>query len=284
VAAVTGDDVEPLIFFRRNPVDIVLRVLTSTGLGTNGASDLYPAAWGLAIPEACVDLATSALVKGAGYTLPSSGDRVLEVLVEVGDEGVEDALAWMESLLSPWGIILCQRQGQICLRALFDPIAPFGAGPVTVIDETVLAQADGVAWSYPGKEQGVYDVVRWKTLTRPRSSQLGTPSALRPGLGVAVVDVSDQLFANLTAVLDEVAARVSDYYLRGFAEVQLSLCGWAAWALCPGDRVRVSVPDTPFIADATGRTTFQNRQGVIVQVDADPSSPETAITVYIYDE
>lgn len=56
-AHANGAEVKNLIFLSGNPLTLALQILTSTGLGTNGAYDVLPACAGLGIAQALIDVA-----------------------------------------------------------------------------------------------------------------------------------------------------------------------------------------------------------------------------------
>ena len=53
-----GAEVKEVIAFQEHPVAVALKVLTSTGAGTNGAYDTLPAHWALGIDDALVNVST----------------------------------------------------------------------------------------------------------------------------------------------------------------------------------------------------------------------------------
>ena len=57
-----------------------------------------------------------------------------------------------------------------------------------------------------------------------------------------------------------------------------------AWALCPGDRVTIDLPNVPFPPGSAGRSSLSNRLGVITQIDPDASAADVAITFRIYED
>ena len=276
----SGSAIEPVIFLFDDPVEIALSVLLSTGTASGGA-DVLPAAWGLAIPQAQVDFVESRKI--ISWIAPSSGGQALELLVDEGDAGVEDALAWLESFLSLRGIFITQRQGQVCLRALFAPTRKSGGpGVVARVDEHDVSRDLPVTWvSGP---DGVYERLRVQAAEGASSGGLSTPSTARPGLGVATLDLSGVLWANAAAVIAETGTRLGGYYFRGYTELSLSVVGWSAWALCPGDRVTVDLPQVPFPPGSAGKSSLSNRLAVVTQIDPDAAAADVAITFRIYED
>jgi len=277
----SGSAIEPVIFLFDDPVEIALSVLGSTG-AASGGFDVLPAAWGLAIPQAQIDAIESRKI--ISWIAPSSGGQALELLVDEGDAGVEDALAWLESCLSLRGIFITQRHGQVCLRALFAPTRKTGGpGVVASLDERDVSRDVPVTWT--SSPDGVYERLRVQAADAPAGLfEPGTASSARPGLGVATLDLSGVLWANSAAVIAETGPRLAGYYHRGYTELSLGVVGWSAWALCPGDRVTIDLPNVPFPRGSAGRSSLSNRLGVITQVDPDASAADVAITIRIYED
>jgi len=279
-ACSSGSAIEPVIFLFDDPVEIALSVLGSTGTASGGF-DVLPAAWGLAIPAAQIDAVESRKI--ISWIAPSSGGQALEILVEEGDAGVEDALAWLESFLSLRGIFITQRHGQVCLRALFAPTRKTGGpGVVATLDERHVSRDLPVTWA--SSPDGVYERLNARSKTAVRSSSPTTASTARPGLGVAERDLGEVLWANDAAVLSETATRLGGYYFRDYTELNLSVVGWSAWALCPGDRVTIDLPQVPFPPGSAGKSSLSDRLGVITQLDPDASAADVAITIRIYED
>ena len=276
----SGSAIEPVIFLFDDPVEIALSVLGSTGTASGGF-DVLPASWGLAIPAAQIDAVESRKI--ISWIAPSSGGQALEILVDEGDAGVEDALAWLESFLSLRGVFVTQRQGQICLRALFVPTRRSGGpGVVAALDERHVSRDLPVTWA--SSPDGVYERLNARSKTALRASSPGTPSTARPGLGVAEITLGEVLWTNDDAVLAETAGRLGGYYHRGYTELNLSVVGWSAWALCPGDRVTIDLPNVPFPPGSAGRSSLGDRLAVITQVDPDAAAADVAVTFRIYED
>lgn len=105
-------------------LSVLLMVLTSTGTaadfstpGSNGAYDLLPAAWGLGIPQADINVAgITALASAAGARFRLVQVPVLDV--------VQDAREWLVNLLRPFGYALIVNAiGQIDVTSI-DPLDP----------------------------------------------------------------------------------------------------------------------------------------------------------------
>ena len=111
-ASTSGDALREAYVIWGMPRDIVRKVLTSTGAGTNGAYDTLTD--GMEVPEG--------LIGGFGWTAstqgsPASGSYHLDVVIE-GD--VPNPLTWMQGWLAPQGMVLVAHGG-IDFRVIWDP-------------------------------------------------------------------------------------------------------------------------------------------------------------------
>jgi hypothetical protein len=103
-----------------HPVDIALRVLLSTGTGSNGVYDVLPARHGLGIPQALVDVGTFVAVKAD----LSSTDLFYFAI----DQAESDAKAWLEAqIFKPCNAYQVTRaDGRLSMK-LFEPPEPDAA-------------------------------------------------------------------------------------------------------------------------------------------------------------
>jgi len=101
-----------------NPVDVILSVLTSTGHGTNGAHDLAPGEFGMAIPASAIDLASFTTI----------GNRL----------DIENVTAGNVAILSSESDVMSDWLG-LFLRTFALAVATTIAGRIRLID---MAQVD----------------------------------------------------------------------------------------------------------------------------------------------
>lgn len=108
-------------YIQDHPVDVARKVLVSTGVdAANGPYDTLPETWGLGIPTFMVDDDDIDLT--LSISTPSGVGTPLWDVYSVGPQ--EDGLAWLNGVLSPAGVIICERQGQITIRAVFPAYEP----------------------------------------------------------------------------------------------------------------------------------------------------------------
>jgi len=277
----SGNDVEQIDGLYGQPGEVVLQLLTSTGLGTNGSYDVLPARCGLAIPQSMVDTFESA--KAINIINPSSGSLNIERLVE----GPSSApLSFIEEIIAPFGLILTMRHGQMCLRVLVNPVSGRATIPPILYfdDEDPDTDIIGVECDLHGADCVEYAQVMWTAGTDSESSS--DPVRTRPSASLYEVDFTDILFTNIDAVFNNVDARLSLYFLRPYSEIRLTLAGLRAAVLCPGDPIDVTLTreSWPILADATNSTNVRNRLCFVRQVDIDWQTATVRVTAYHYSE
>lgn len=109
----TGSKVRPIAYMKGHPLDILRKVLMSTGAGTNGANDVYPSTWGLAIPSTYVNSTNI----GAWKTNVVDSTMVLHLLKRKKES---NAWAWLASWLQDFGIAVVLYEGDISVRCAQD--------------------------------------------------------------------------------------------------------------------------------------------------------------------
>ena len=116
-----------------NPIDILLQILTSTGLGTNGAYDLL--ADGIAIPIAEIDVAKFTSIKGTYF--PS--DSFTLFLYDI-----PNALKYIEEELLQANNLRFTEEGGLVSIAILDQSIPGDILPI--VDEDVIAATPSPSW------------------------------------------------------------------------------------------------------------------------------------------
>jgi hypothetical protein len=111
-----GNAVQGLAYDDRHPLQMAMRLVTSTGDGDNGLEDVYPESWGLGIPADVVDLVDYAEQRGT--SLPSTGHRAWKMLADAPSDA---PASWIASWLADGGFFLAQHQGRLTGRAIHRP-------------------------------------------------------------------------------------------------------------------------------------------------------------------
>lgn len=112
-AAKIGNDVRALAYVKDHPVDVVKKIITSTGAGTNGAYDTLPAAWGVGLPWSLLnldDMDATKQVLNTGTAAVSASWRVYSA------DPQDDGLGWLSSILNPAGLFLTEAEGGLSVR------------------------------------------------------------------------------------------------------------------------------------------------------------------------
>lgn len=271
VNATTNDEVQLVRVVQGHPVECALKVLTSTGAGTNGAFDTLPSDWGLALSQSVVDLTDSRYQRD--LALPASGSTLWEIEVAEGTI-INDAGAWISSWLAPFGALITGRQGRIYVRVLTQPGKASADG--TIVAEFSDADIIAAEVELEDSTQAIeYGTVTYLAQTSAQSSTEDITTA--PSVDRTEVDLSAYLFENLSAVLTEITQRIGQFWLRIPSRLTLELATLRAAQLCPGDLIRVSCTWLDLIPNAAKSTSCQSRVCVVQQVDVD--YPGATVTV-----
>ena len=265
IATGTGSEIKQAFRVEGHPADMIAQVLTSTGLGTNGANDTEPAAVGYGLPECLVDTAdmdvwrpTVDPVTGAiAFDLPVWNSADAEETYPDGRmvEGSRSMLAWLGQV----GIMAVERQGQYTMRAL-----QAGVGLGGEIDSGVTIQLKDVVefkgvdqwkppWNY---EYTTFEVREDGSLASAVNEEV---YLTRPGAGTATVDLTGYLTNNQAAVVESIADRVGPYVTGNLEVLKIRLGGLHWYKVCIldivtlGDLTALTRPYGPMDA-ARGRT------------------------------
>lgn len=269
--ASTHDEVQLVRVVRGHPVECALKVLQSTGAGTNGPWDTLPADWGLALPRTIIDDPFSRLAIAA--SLPSSGDTLFEI--EVPDtSAVTDAGEWIRGWLAPFGGFVTFRQGSIVVRVLVDPVKVGGRTVLDLDGDSDFYELSGELDS-PDYDAAYTEVVHHAEGVR-QSSEEATGAA--SGESVKLIEVL-HMFTNLAASLAEISQRTAIYWHRVPCSLRTRCVGLRASQVAPGDLVYLTSRWAQLIPDAAKRTTVNRRGCVVVQVN--PTMPGAAVELQL---
>lgn len=189
-----------------HPLDIARKILVSTGGGTNGAYDTYPAYWSLAVPTEIIDHDDIDAWKQVAKV--SSGSYSWGLLESATQA---DAYAWLSgTLLGPGGFYLAVRQGQITARALQDPYQDHARafGNLSLDD-----LEDYVVRGYDGDHTPEYCATRAITASGFTDEATAT-AATMPTERRRDLDVSARVRSNESAVRTEMLARLAPTFNR----------------------------------------------------------------------
>lgn len=264
VNAAIGSTVDEVAYTETHPLNIVRRILVSTGtsttsaVGTNGDRDVLPEPWGIGLPPGVVD--GSDFVRQVRLSSPASGANDW-VLVE--HEEQDNPLSWIAAFLQPGGFFLSHRQGLVTGRAVVDVDAADDVSQVT--DQDIGAVDSYEAWD---RSQVVEH--RRLTVTTPdggSTSETEASADTRPLLETRTLDLPD-CWTNESAWRTSVIDRLSRYLLRVPERLTLSCPGWRLAHLSPGDVVELT---TSIVSSRYAQEgyDFVNRRALVVGGGAD---------------
>jgi hypothetical protein len=106
-----GHKVKPVYLWQGHPLDVLMELLMSTGAGTNGAWDVYPAQMGMSIADELVDTTDIIAWKAAmaSYTI-----------YLVTETPIANAWQWISGWTSLMGIAVVLYEGRISVRLAQD--------------------------------------------------------------------------------------------------------------------------------------------------------------------
>lgn len=247
-----------------HPLDILRRLLQSTGAGTNGTWDDYPGAWGLGIPDELVDDTDIASWK----TDVVDSTLTYHLLIEAAQE---NAWTWLSSWLSRTGIAIVLYEGRISVRCAQD-IAD--ASPIRGSWGLTDGGCESLAWSL-AESRSPYEYVVIATSTAdpasysPLSSTYGSLMYTTPGGGFLAVDLRDVSYreTGYGDIEADVEAR-RWHWACGIPErVEVTVANRGPASLCPGDIIQATTRAVFGVPEAQSATDTYSTVDLLV-VDA----------------
>ncbi len=226
----SGSDVIFIGCVYGHPIEIAYKILTSTGLGTNGVFDTLPADHGLAIG---IDVVSTDLGDVARTAL-SLGTWEAEFWSDVP---VDDPGTWLNGFLNPMGFFVTFAEGEILVRA----VPNVSTWPIRAIitDDDWCEDAPAVQEFYDSRDSVEYAEVDYVIETGATVETVSGTVRTTPAVATATVDLPG-LYANAVATAQDVGERTALFYLGRSGLVTGELAGLAYATLAPGDCVRVT--------------------------------------------
>jgi len=258
--ALSGDTVEEVYYVTGHPVDVLLKVLMSTGTGGNGSYDKLPAQWGFGLPQEWIDIDDAERWRD-GVIKVASGTYTWDLFTE---EAITDPGGWLAALYAAAGIWLTMRQGRLTVRAAQDPYDDVNAidSEVTITDDDIVEVREHEL--YDGNIPIEYTDVYVQTGTGGAYSASTTPDTF-PSSVTQTVDLSVTVWSNEGAVRTEVARRLLAWAAFVPERLDLTLRGWELAELCPGDIVHLTTSLASGRGEADGET-FADRPALVTEV------------------
>jgi len=276
VDAVSGDAVAGVAYLEGHPLDIVRRLLLSTGAGTNGPWDDYPSLWAWGLPEELVDVDDIGGWKSYVVAV-ASGSYTWQVVVE---EEIDDPYAWLSGLLADAGLYLTTRMGLLTVRSAqlhtSATASPWMADE-EILDEHIVSARFLGLWDPQTTTEYTTTAVTTATGTLETDDDLQT----LPAAALRTYDVSDRVFTNQGQVRSEMAGRLTESSCRVPESIELVLRGLAWGRLTAGDLPRVTTPRLRGRLDST-RDGYDGRIVYVTSVSPDHPGNRTIITALAY--
>ena len=171
------------------------------------------------------------------------------------------------------------RQGRLAIRAAQLTYAYVGVyhSGITITDDDIVTVDDYDAWDpehdpeYGGVDCTAFGVTVYSTSYVPQTS---------PHLPLLSYDVSDRVFANTTAIADDVATRCSESGTRVPERITLTCGGLRLTQLAVGDLVDLTT--TRVYSRTGGSAGFKERQSLVVGVHPSWCGSTTQVVLLIY--
>ena len=263
VTCASGVTVENVAYLSGHPLQILEKTLASTGAGTNGSADVYPASWGYGISEEWID--TNSLDNWRSEVLQAaSGSYTWDVIIEAP---IDNGISYWVGKLASAGIWPVVRQGAFAARAcqkINGSVAKVHSMEITD-DHIVSLDAYEAYDSSFAHEAG-------KTVVIPaddanKSTRTTTNIATLPGVASIEHDLATVVFANQAAIATADSDRLRPWDQRIPEKLSLTLGGLSASQLVPGDVVEItSTRLQTRIASESGDGYLNARRAMVLQV------------------
>lgn len=265
-----GQSCDAVCLLEGHPIDILQKILTSTGDGTNGPFDKYPRSWGLAVPEELIS--ESAFNQARRILKLSSGNYHWRLLIEAEQA---DPSTFLTQIFGPAGIWLCVRHGQIVVRVARDMHeAGLQRQPEDVYEGDLL-EVPVVSW-YPTDQPQTY----FRALVINGGGDAFTRSS------TSTLPVKEEISYDLTAVFEsvtnrddiaiDIANRLGPWAHLLPEYIDVTLRGIRSYA--PGDVVNFTCREAFGRLDGT-RDGYRDRPVMVIRSAMDLNSNSTKLTL-----
>ncbi len=213
----------------------VRKILCSTGTAlANGFFDALPASFGMGIADEHIDDTRWGLIET--ILTPEAGHQDLYIHAFVPEP---DGLAFIQSILTPLGAFLCERQGQISIGCITDEDDNDPPVSLWEVDDTELAAIEEYqAWN--DGQPVEYEEAAIELLDG--SESLNSTSAIKSRPTIAqhrVLLPYVQNSADMANWADDIHARTKRWYLQVGEYISIKVAGWRLARAAPGDRLTI---------------------------------------------
>lgn len=165
-----GHKVKAIALWQGHPLDILAEILTSTGAGTNGASDVYPTQMGMSIADNLVDLSDITAWKAA---------MAASTIYLVTETPIANPWQWIHEWTSLLGICVVMFEGRISVRVAQDHT---DATPIRAGFAFVDSAMSKVRWTMADPRNTVENVALYATEDPEEVMDLSYSSIIGAGI------------------------------------------------------------------------------------------------------
>lgn len=269
--------VAEVMYTAGHPLKVAERILTSTGLGTNGADDILPESWGLGIAaDAIHDRDINAFLQ---QTQPASGSASWHWVQSSTIDNPQDALS---SWLNGAGYFLTNHRGLLTARAALLPWSDRTDSHFTLTDSMIIPESiEYDAWHPDTPVEYARARMLYADGTTADTSA-ASPVDHLPGrlinphtMGGVWSDTS-----NAAAITTEALGRMAAWDQRVSESLRFQLRGWWPGIAAPGDTVGLELG---ILTSRTG-AGFRGRAGLITRCQPDWFGSTTEIEIAAHPE
>ena len=211
-----GNEAAPIAYIKAEPVDIIRKILASTGTGTNGVWDTLPQTWGYGIPDRLID--HEDIDNTRALTRTDNPDRDWEAW---STESQANGLAWIfGEVFQSGGWFPVIHQGAMSVRAAVEPFTlstnlatDVLPGNTPFIEDIMLAREPLDRWTAWSPDHSV-EYLRFTAVAGASSNSLTELVSALPAEDTKTVDVTAWVHNNKAQHLATLVHRMHVYAHR----------------------------------------------------------------------
>ena len=271
--------------------------MTSTGAGSNGTADVYPASWGFGLPYTWIDFDDLDQWSDQVSDIDSSNAKSDQIWQMAIEEPISNAASWLSSVLSASGCWLVTRQGRISMRCCQDPEGEDLTSGATTINQTPIESGITIT------DHDISEIIEWEAFDSQVPAEAGdfrayvndnvnpysqiaeeeTASTL-PAYVPAETDLRDIVHgAGAAGSLDSsrgTAYRMGRWTTRIPERLTIDCAGLRMAQLVPGDLVRLTTSHMHGRLDSTA-LEYDDRAAMVLSVSVNWHSPRVSLSLSI---
>lgn len=230
-----GHAVKEVLFVEDHPLRVALKMLASTGDGSNGPYDTLPASWGFGLPEWAFDAADTEY--WAAQSSPATGSDKWQIWTDTQQANPGE---WLITALASGGWWLTMRQGRITGRA----VVPVADRPE--LADLEITDDDLIEWIEvsPYDSGSTVGAKQARAIGPTATGTLAEDITRLPAEQYADFDVALYAHANEAEWVDEIADRLGPWRLRQSERRTGRFAGLRLAQLAPGSVVRLTSPSS----------------------------------------